>query len=140
VRLSAATYHATVALTYLVARGDRHCEFSYKIARVTGAPESTLPKVFRRLVQAGRLRYEQGPYGGYRLAVPAGRISLLDVVEAVDGPLHGEAPAVGSCEALNRRLQAICDRVADEVRRLLAGVSVAELAGGKPKTRVRGRS
>jgi hypothetical protein len=49
-------------------------------------------------------------------------------------------PGSLSDESLNRRLHAIYDRATDAERRLLAGVSVAELAGEKRKTRGRKHS
>jgi len=47
-----------------------------------------LAKVMGRLVQAGLVRSERGPDGGYQLARPPGTISLLDVFEAVEGPMN----------------------------------------------------
>jgi hypothetical protein len=58
----------------------------------------------------------------------------------VDGPLRGEAPQVCSDVELNRRLRAVFDRATGAERRLLAGISVADLAGGKGKTWGKGRS
>ena len=40
------------------------------------------------LNHAGLVRTERGPSGGYRLAKPAGAITALDIVEAVEGPLQ----------------------------------------------------
>ncbi|MEM1334174.1 MAG: Rrf2 family transcriptional regulator [Actinomycetota bacterium] len=45
-----------------------------------------LPQVMTPLVQAGWVRSDPGPTGGYTLAVDLGAISVLDVVEAVEGP------------------------------------------------------
>jgi DNA-binding IscR family transcriptional regulator len=64
---------------------------------------------------------------GFRLARPARAISLLDVAEAVDGPLRGQAPRVASGQ--HARPQDVCDGVAGPVRRQLQRVSVADLAG-----------
>jgi hypothetical protein len=54
---------------------------------------------------------------------------VLEVVEAVGGPVRGEAPEVGR-GALDRRLQAVCERVAGVVREGLGGVTLKDLAGG----------
>ncbi len=72
----------------------------------------------------------KGPNGGYRLAKATQDITLLEVVEASEGPLRGyAAPADGEgAEAVNRRLQATCDNAAEVVRRSLEGVTIQELA------------
>jgi hypothetical protein len=71
--------------------------------------------------------------GGYRLARPAKGITLLEVVEAVEGPLRGEAPPLGITpegRRLDSRLQAMCDQAAKTVRGRLRRVSLADLAAG----------
>ena len=56
-----------------------------EIARRTGIPVSFLPQVMGDLVHAGLAEGLQGRTGGYRLGRPAAEISLLGVVEAVEG-------------------------------------------------------
>ena len=48
-------------------------------------PVRFLPQVMRDLVAAGIVEGTVGRSGGYRLARPASRISLLDVVDAIEG-------------------------------------------------------
>ncbi len=55
------------------------------LAELHGLSDSYLLKHLRALTSAGVLDAVQGPKGGYRLARPPDRISLLDVVEAIDG-------------------------------------------------------
>jgi Rrf2 family protein len=56
-----------------------------EIARQTGIPVSFLPQVMGDLVHAGLAEGLQGRTGGYRLARSSEQISLLSVVEAVEG-------------------------------------------------------
>lgn len=51
-----------------------------------GAPSAYLSKVAQDLVRAGLLVSKRGPGGGVALARPAPAVTLLEVVEAVDGP------------------------------------------------------
>lgn len=48
-------------------------------------PEAYLAKQLKSLVAAGLLHASPGPKGGYRLAAPASQITVLDVLDAVDG-------------------------------------------------------
>jgi len=56
------------------------------LARAIGAPESFVSKVLQKLVQAGLVASERGMRGGFELARRAEDISLLEVVEAIEGP------------------------------------------------------
>lgn len=55
------------------------------LARYHGVSESYLLKHLQALVRAGLLESLPGPQGGFRLARQATDISVLDVVEAIDG-------------------------------------------------------
>jgi Rrf2 family protein len=129
--LSHATVYALQALVAL-AHGSQRPLASHLIARGHGLPERFLLKVLRPLVAAGVLDSLKGPNGGFRLARPASRITLLEAVEPIEGPWRGVTPPVGNQEggALNRRLAVVCQRVTAQERKVLGGVSVADLAKG----------
>jgi Rrf2 family protein len=131
VKLSSATGYALQALVFLARSGGSRPVASHAAAAAHGIPERFLLKCLKPLVSAGVLRSVKGPNGGYRLARPAGEVTLLEVVEAVDGPVRGLAPEVGAGGALGRKLQAVCDKVAGVVREGLGGVTVKDLAGGR---------
>jgi Rrf2 family protein len=131
-KLSVTAGHAVRALAFLARQLPGPPVPSHMIARAHGLPELFLLKVLRPLVAAGVLLSVKGVHGGYRLARPAPRISLLDVVEAMDGPVRGEVPrwAAGPEGArLDARLQEACDAAAEVVRSRLRKVSTADLAG-----------
>jgi Rrf2 family protein len=52
-------------------------------------PARYLEQIFQRLRRAGLVQGKRGPGGGYTLARPPGEISLLELVEAVEGPIGG---------------------------------------------------
>jgi Rrf2 family protein len=56
-----------------------------RLAEYHGVPAAYLAKHLQAMSRASLLESVQGPGGGYRLARPAGAITLLDVVEAIDG-------------------------------------------------------
>jgi Rrf2 family protein len=124
------------ALTYLahIARA-RLTRFvpAYEVAREEGLPERFLLKTLKPLVGAGVLRSASGTHGGYALARDPKDVTVLEVVEAIDGPLRGDHLPVGGGEgaALDRQLQDVCERVAALVRQRLAKVTLAELAKGR---------
>ena len=108
-KLSHASAYALHALAHLAERKDGQPVASHEIARAREVPERYLLKLFRPLVSARVLHSLKGPNGGYRLARPAAQVTLLEVVEAVDGPVRGESPLAGVSgrhAGLDRALQA----------------------------------
>ena len=130
-QLSRASSYALHALAYMAGRPSGRPVASHHIAEARGIPERFLLKVLKPLVTAGVLRSLKGPNGGFRLARPASQITLLEVVEAADGPLRGDAPLVAreGRGGLDSRLLAVCERAADEVRRQLGKVRLSDLVG-----------
>ncbi len=105
---------------------------SHHIAAARHIPERFLLKVLKPLVSARVLLSIKGPNGGYRLAKPADKISMLEILEAVDGPIRGYSPlGEESNGPLNHKLEAICKDAATATRKQLEKVTIAELAGKK---------
>jgi Rrf2 family protein len=127
-KLSRASSYALHALTHLARHNGTAAVAAHDMARATGAPEKFLLKLLKPLVSARVLHSMRGPHGGYRLARPAAEITLLDVVETVDGPLRAEAPQDSGDAAFDGTLQAVCEDVAERTRSVLSGVTLADLA------------
>ena len=60
----------------------------YDVAEVTSVPRHYLAKVVRRLIRAGLVESRRGTGGGVSLAVAPERLSMLDVIEIMDGPIQ----------------------------------------------------
>src|SRR6266481_8965435 len=89
-KLTRASTYATHALVFMAQQKHQNPIPSHLIAQERGIPERFLLKVLKPLVAARVLVSVKGPNGGYRLARPPATVSMLDVVEAVDGPLNGQ--------------------------------------------------
>ena len=135
-KLTRASEYAIFALVEMAGQtGDGRPAASHLTAQARGLPERFLLKVLQPLVRVGILNSIKGPNGGYRLAKPATKVTLLDIVEAVDGPLRGEVPRTGGkdTDALENRLRDICQQITDQTRQQLSKVRLSELVakGGK---------
>jgi Rrf2 family protein len=131
-KLTRASSYALHAVAHMAAVGENRPLASHHIAQARGIPDRFLLKVLKPLVSAQILRSVKGPNGGYRLAKPASKITMLDVIEAVDGPIRGHATPVGEGkDGLDRQLEAICNQAADQERKQLAKVRMSDLAGKK---------
>lgn len=129
-KLTHACGYAIHAVVYLAKQKDDQLVASREIAEAQGLPERFLVKVLKPLVSAQVLMSLRGPNGGYRLARAPRSISLLDIIEAVDGPIRGQVPAInGDNDKLTRRLAGVCSSTADLVRQRLQKVRVSDLVG-----------
>ncbi len=127
-KLTRASSYALHAIEYMAANKVQKPLASHHIAEARGIPERFLLKVLKPLVSARVLHSVKGPNGGYRLARPASKITMLEVIEAVDGPIRGQAPLADSNQrGIDPRLQAICNTAADQVRRQLDKVRISDL-------------
>ncbi len=74
------------------------------LAEAEDIPEDFLRKIMQTLHRAGIVESRQGPFGGYRLALEPAEVTLLDVLEAVQGrPDMNECfQAPGACERAPR--------------------------------------
>lgn len=71
--------------TFLARLNDGETMAGRDLAEFFGLPPAYLLKNLRALARAGILHTTSGPRGGYRLARPADQITLLDVVDAIEG-------------------------------------------------------
>lgn len=83
--LSASATHALRAVAWLAENGDGGPMLGRDLARKMRIPAHYLSKVLAKLARAGVLEASRGAKGGYRLARPARRIRLIDVVEPFEG-------------------------------------------------------
>lgn len=85
------TRQADLAIRALVTLGDPgHVDdriSARSFAEMLDTSAGFMSQVMNPLVKAGWLSSEQGRSGGYRLEVPLRSITVLDVVELVDGPI-----------------------------------------------------
>jgi len=58
------------------------------MAEALGASEAHLSKVMQTLARAGIVSSVRGPHGGFQLARAADQVSLLNVYEAIEGPVE----------------------------------------------------
>jgi len=110
--------YAVRALTELARRGDAAPVPIGEIARAREIPVQFLEGLFATLRRAGILQSQRGVKGGYSFARPPAEVTLLEVVELLEGELGADAAGSGP----------IWTDVADAVRGVLGGSTIAELA------------
>ena len=101
---------------------------SSRLAAEGKMPERFLLQILRNLVTHGILRSTRGVDGGYSLIRSPDEVSLLEVIEAIEGPLNtGDPIAEGMSEESQLRLHDALQQVTDNSRRQLEAIKLAQL-------------
>jgi Rrf2 family protein len=124
-RTVAYAVRATLQLAQLQADGPVPCS---KLAAEGKMPERFLLQILRNLVTHGILRSTRGVDGGYALVRPASEISLLQVIEAIEGP-YDTPPEVGAelSEGPHHKLREALDQVTTVTRNQLEAIKLSQL-------------
>lgn len=117
--------HAAV----LLAAADGETISLAKINRILDVSEAHLSKVLQRLVKAGLVSSVRGPIGGFSLAKPAKEISLLDIYQAIDGPMAASECLLGKpvCTGKKCILGPLAGKINEEVHQYFADTYVSSL-------------
>ena len=137
-RLSKKADYALMAMKHLALREDRGSDRSSsarEIAEQYDIPIELMAKVLQRLVRRGLLASHQGTRGGYELARTPAKISVADVIQAIDGPVTVTAC---STEQVSCDQYAKCNvrdplfKVKERILSALGECTIAELAADVP--------
>ncbi len=123
-KLSRTVMYALQAACQLGVAGLDEPVPSKRLAESGNMPDRFLLQILRNLVAHGLLRSTRGVIGGYTLARTPDEISLLDIIEAVEGPVSfemAEPPADQPC------LQQALETVTVNIRRDLADLKLSHI-------------
>ena len=89
------TDYAVRCVLYLAQANEQITNVT-EVSRMMHIPKTFLAKIFQKLVRAGLVESIRGMNGGFRLAKKPSDISLLDIMDAIQGPLCVNVCAVDS--------------------------------------------
>jgi FeS assembly SUF system regulator len=129
-RLSKLTDYGTVAMAHIASEPDR-IHAAAELAAAIAMPVPTASKILKMLANGGLLHSVRGPKGGYMLARPAVKISIAEVIDAMEGPIAltecsattGLCSQEGSCS-----IEANWQRINRVIRDALVRMTLADLA------------
>lgn len=107
------------------------------ITAQTQVSEAHLSKVMQRLSKAGLVKSTRGPKGGFVLAEEDLNISLLEIFEAIEGPVvdAGCLIPARSCPFRNCLFDGLLDRMTREFKEYLKNKTLGDLGPCKNKER-----
>jgi Rrf2 family transcriptional regulator, iron-sulfur cluster assembly transcription factor len=134
--LSTKGRYAVMAMTDLAGRQEDRAIALAEIAQRQEISLSYLEQLFSRLRRRGLVKSTRGPGGGYRLAKSAADTKIVDIVLAVDEPLHatrcGGHAKLGCMSKGERCLtHDLWAEMGRQVQDYLASVSLADVLAGR---------
>jgi len=98
-QLTRAADYAVRVMIYLAGLPPGTCVSHIELAGAVECPRQFLAKVLQRLTKAGLILSRRGSIGGFELPEERRRASMLEVIEAIEGPLRLNRclEASGSC-------------------------------------------
>jgi Rrf2 family transcriptional regulator, iron-sulfur cluster assembly transcription factor len=124
--------YAIRGMVYLASQPADKVSLLVDIAVETEVPQTFLAKIFQQLNKSGLVKSYRGAGGGFRLGRPAGNISLLEIVETVEGPIVPNRciMAEGICRRDNTcTVHPVWREVQGSMREILSNVTLKHLAG-----------
>ena len=128
-RMSKLTDYGTVVMTYLACEPGR-LHAASEIALEVRVALPTVSKVLKTLTHAGLVASQRGTKGGYTLARPAARITMAEILGALEGPigLTECASNPGQCiQETSCSVRGNWQRINLAIHRALEEVTLAEM-------------
>jgi len=138
-KLSKKADYGLIAMKHLAMHGKDGAASATDIAEAYGISTPLLAKVLQKLAKSGLVAARHGSSGGYTLARDASRITALDVISAIDGPLfitscvthRGECDQTTTC-TVREPLR----RVNDSILEVLNKVTISQMTEDSPSSEV----
>jgi Rrf2 family protein len=128
-KLSKPVTYGMIAMGHIAKQADGYWVTSEELAQEFDMPKEFLQKIMNQYVRAGILLAKRGPQGGFSLAKPAKEISLLEIIEAVEGPgnnFHGIAEQAKK-QRFAVKMEVICTAAADQGMVILKKAKLSDL-------------
>ena len=128
----AATYGISAA-AYLANAPAGEVVSNTTICNAYQMPDRFVLQIMRVLVTAGIVKSTRGRDGGYKLAKPASKITLLEIVEAIDGPIgaNGDIDLAGMSKDSKAKVDIALAAIEADARKRLAAITLADLRAAK---------
>ena len=130
-KLSKKADYALIAVKHLALHREVHACSAGEVAGEYGISGTLMAKVLQKLAKEGLVQARHGAAGGYQLARDPARISALEVISAIEGPVlitscvtnHGTCDATPKC-SVREPLR----RVNENILQVLSAVTIAQLS------------
>ena len=127
-KINASTKYALMAAGYIASHPKDGNILSLTIAKEYGIPLEYLHKILQQLNKKGILQSKRGPRGGFVVGRDPSKITLLQIIEAIDGHASNvDFVEKTKNEPFAIRMKTICDKATVEQNKILDGTTLADV-------------
>jgi len=128
-KISRSTGYALLAVGYVAKHKDQKIILSQTIAKEYNIPLEYLLKILQQMVRANILRSKRGPRGGFSLAKNPKKINMLEVVEAVEGPMTNQLNLIEQAhgEKYSVKIEQVYERAIAQAKSVFEKAKIATL-------------
>lgn len=128
-KVSRSTSYAILALGYFAKHPGEGLILSNDISDKYHIPLEYLLKILQQLVRVGVLHSKRAPRGGFSLAKSLKKVSLLDVIEAVEGPMVSnlEVASLAPREKFGAKAEAVYNKALAQAKKVFAGAKMGNI-------------
>ena len=119
-KISRSTGYALVATGYIAENYQDGAVLAARVSKEYGIPLEYLLKILQQLVRANVLRSKRGPRGGFFLARDKEEITMLQIIEAVDGPMMSHLHLAEQTHSadFSLKMEDVCKEATKQVRQI----------------------
>ena len=129
--MSTAARYGLMAAGYLTEQAAVDWIMPQKISDKYGIQRAYLLKVMKEMVKDNVLRSKRGPGGGFTLARPAKEITLLEIIEAVDGPIASQLELAQQTKKahFSVEMEKVFMKASDKATSILSRAKLSQMVG-----------
>ncbi|MFC1677632.1 RrF2 family transcriptional regulator [Planctomycetota bacterium] len=127
-RSNTSVQYGLLAVYYLAKNQSKKLVITQSIADEYNIPPEYLYKILENLVKAGILKSKRGPGGGFLLAKSPKKITMLEIIEAIDGPMVGRIKMIDyKREKYARNANHILKKATDQYQSVFQKTKLSDL-------------
>lgn len=118
-----------VAVGYIADNSKDGAVLASRISKEYNIPMEYLLKILQQLVRANILRSKRGPRGGFTMARPTKEITMLEIIEAVSGPLtsHLDLEQQTKNAPFSKKMEKVVEEATAKAEAFLSKIKLSEM-------------
>ena len=130
-KMNATAHYGLMAAGYIAEQADEGWVTANAIAEEFDIPLEFFLKILQQMARTNVFRSKRGPGGGFALARPAKEITLLEIIEAADGPISTqlEITELTGNAGFSVEMEKVCERAYEKATSILSRAKLSQMVG-----------
>ena len=127
--ISRSAGYGMMAVGYIAQNDGDGLVLASTVSKEYDIPTEYLLKILQQLVRVNILRSKRGPRGGFSMARPSTEISMLEIIEAISGPLSGhlELTQQAKGDPFSHKMEEVCRQASAKCTETLENSKLSQM-------------